>query len=178
MTSILAVHLSLVLAAASQAAASSKPADGWGPWQFLVGEWEGDGGGKPGQGSGAFSFRFELEGKVLVRRNRSDYPASEGRPAVHHEDLMVIYAAAGGKSTRAIYFDNEGHVINYTAEFSPGQNILTFSSDPSPSAPAFRLTYTKAGKDRVTIRFEIAPPGKPEALSTYLEGGAHRLHSP
>jgi hypothetical protein len=146
----------------------------WDSWKFLVGDWVGEGSGQPGQGSGSFSFHFELQGKILVRKNRSDYPATKDRPAVSHEDLMVIYPEAGETPNRAIYFDNEGHVIHYAATFADDGNSVTFLSDAAPSAPRFRLTYVKGKEGKVTIRFEIAPPGKPEAFSTYLEGAAHR----
>lgn len=87
---------------------------------------------------------------------------------------MVIYPGGESKGTRAIYFDNEGHVIEYTAEFPPDGNSVTFLSAASPRAPRYRLTYTKADNARLRIKFEIAPPGKPEAFSTYIEAVARR----
>src|ERR1035437_2004808 len=62
----------------------ASPADkpqGWGPVQSLVGDWTGEGGGGPGQGSGTFSFKPDLQGKILVRRNRAEYPATKERAA-------------------------------------------------------------------------------------------------
>src|SRR5205823_11916691 len=59
---------------------TSSPAVPWAAYRFLLGEWIGEGKGGPGQGKGAFSFTTELQGKVLVRRNRADYPAAGGRP--------------------------------------------------------------------------------------------------
>jgi hypothetical protein len=141
-----------------------------------VGDWIGEGSGQPGQGSGQFSFRFDLEGKILVRRNRSDYPATKDHPAFSHEDLMVIYADTNEEPTRAIYFDSEGHVIRYTATFSDDQKGVTLLSDLQPGAPRFRLTYRADAKGAVRIQFEVAPPDKPEAFSTYVEGVAHREH--
>jgi hypothetical protein len=148
--------------------------DTWQPYQFLVGEWTGDGGGQPGKGSGQFSFGWDLQGKVLVRRNLAKYPAAQGRFAFTHEDLMVIYRADQDLRTRAIYFDSEGHVINYAAAFSGDKGTLTFLSDAAPSSPRFRLSYTKGADDSLRIKFEIAPPGKPDGFKTYLEGSAHR----
>src|SRR5712692_4440664 len=66
-------------------------ADDWGPLQFLVGQWTGEGGGEPGQGSGSFSFTPDLQGKILVRKNVAEYPPSKEKPAYRHDDLMVIY---------------------------------------------------------------------------------------
>ncbi|MBI3665948.1 MAG: hypothetical protein HY236_06945 [Acidobacteria bacterium] len=163
------LSVALLLPRAVVPAQQSKPAGHWDSWQFLVGEWVGEGGGQPGQGTGSFSFRFELQGKVLVRRNRSDYPAAKDRPAYSHEDLMIVYPDPGGNSMRAVYFDNEGQVIHYTAQFSPDQKTLTFLSDVAPGAPRFRLTYTKSGGATLGLKFDIAPPGKPDSFSTYIE---------
>ncbi len=148
--------------------------DAWAGYRFLIGNWVGEGSGGPGQGSGEFSLAFGLDKKVLIRKNRSDYPAANGRPAVHHEDLMVIYRGDDGKPSKAIYFDNEAHVIEYKATGSDDHKTLTFVSDARPSAPRFRLTYTKSEGETVKIKFEIAPPGKPEEFKTYLEGSARR----
>ena len=43
-----------------------------------------------------------------------------------------------------------------------------FTSEPGPG-PRFRLTYLRKSEALVTIRFEIAPTGIPEAFSTYME---------
>jgi hypothetical protein len=52
-----------------------------------------------------------------------------------------------------------------------------FVSDPSPSAPRFRLSYAKEQGDEVLIKFEMAPPGKPDGFRTYLEGKARRVET-
>ena len=85
-----------------------------------MGDWVGEG-GRPGQGTGRFSFRWDLQKHVLVRRGSAEFPAAQGRPVTVHEDLMVIYPAPGSSGFRAVYFDNEGHVINYTISF-PGRS--------------------------------------------------------
>ena len=150
----------------------------WDSWHFLLGEWTAEGEGRPGQSTGTFSFNFELQGKILVRRNRADYPATKDRPAFSHEDLMVIYSQPGLSGFQAVYFDNEGHVIRYSASFSEDGNSLTFLSDPEPSAPRFRLTYTKGKHGALAVKFEIAPSDKPESFSTYVEGVARHAKAP
>ena len=156
----------------------SQPAaapDRWKDLRFLVGEWSGEGGGgSPGQGAGAYSFLPELGGKVLVRRNVADYPASNGNPAVHHEDLMTIYLEGDGKALEAIYFDNEGHVIHYIIEANPASKVARFVSPPQPGQPRYRLTYRETAKDLVAGQFEVAPPGKPESFVKYMEWTARR----
>jgi hypothetical protein len=162
------------LSHAQSQAQQSKDTTNWDAFRFLLGDWVGEGTGAPGEATGGFSFSFDLEGKVLVRRNRADYPATKDRSAFSHTDLMVIYHEPDGQTVRAIYFDNEGHVIHYSVSLSQDQTALTFLSDPSPSAPRFRFTYIKARNDSMTFRFDIAPPGKPEGFSKYLEGSLHR----
>jgi hypothetical protein len=88
-------------------------------------------------------------------------------------DLMIVYQEPQ-KAIRAIYFDNEGHVINYTAQFSQNKDTLTFRSDLVPDTPRFRLTYINIGIDSVKIVFEMTMPGKPEKFFPYLEGSAHK----
>src|ERR1700730_7059223 len=81
--------------------------------QFLIGEWEGVGGGGPGAGKGVFSFAFDLQNKVIVRKNHADYPSTASRPAVRHDDLIVIYLDPVSNQILANYFDSEGQQINY-----------------------------------------------------------------
>ena len=146
----------------------------WDFWRGLLGEWAGGGGGDPKQGVGSFMFAFDLQGRILVRRNRTDFPATKDRPSFSHEDLMIVYPAPGNLS-RAVYFDNEGHVIHYAVTVSPAKRKATLISDPDPLVPRFRLTYQLTGSDAVTVRFEIAPPGKPDDFSLYLQGTARRV---
>ena len=145
-------------------------AEDWGPLQFLIGEWIGEGGGQPGQTSaGAFSLSPDLEGTVLVRRSFAEYPATAGRPASRHTDLTVVYRDTS-KQLRATYWDSEGHVIQYSVRAAANSAVLT--SDGSRDATRYRLTYTAAGKDQVKIKFEIADAGKDFAV--YLEASARR----
>jgi hypothetical protein len=142
-------------------------------WSTLVGEWAGEGSGSPGSGAGTSSFQFDLQKQILVRRSHSEYPPSGGRPATVHDDLMVIYPGTGDES-RAMYFDNEGHVIEYTATWSPGADTLTFLSKPTSGAPQFRLIYKKIDAQTLTIAFEMAPPGQAGVFKPYVSGRLKR----
>ena len=168
------MKLSLLLLACSIAVAqpASKPDDRWAPLAFLIGEWTGEGGGGPGQGSGGFSFLPDQGGKILIRKNRADYPASKDRPAFSHTDLMIVYTEPAEAKLRAIYFDMEDHVIHYTVEPSADGNSVQFVSE------SFRLTYRKAGPNSLALKFEIAPPGKPGAYATYIDATALRNSKP
>lgn len=139
------------------------------PLRFLVGTWRGEGTGQPGRSVGVATFRFELEGRALVRRSFADAPAAEGRPASRHEDLMTVFV--GGGQLRALYLDNEGHVIHYLV--APGPDGVTFTSEAAPG-PRFRLSYRRKGEGQVALRFEIAAPAASEAFRTYLEADLRR----
>jgi hypothetical protein len=142
----------------------------WGPAQFLVGRWVGEGGGQPGQGTGAFSFTPDLQGKILVRNSFADYPAANGRPAFRHDDLTIVYRDETTHGLRATYFDSEEHVIPYSVKAVEGG--VVFLSEGPPSSLRFRMTYLSTGKDTLKIKFEIAAPGK--EFAPYIEAAAHR----
>ena len=166
--------IALILCVASLAAQSAKTDSRWAPLAFLIGDWTGEGGGGPGQGTGGFSFLPDQDGKILIRKNRSDYPATKDKPASSHTDLMIVYQDPGETKLRAIYFDSEDHTIHYTVEPSADGNSVQFVSEALPSQPRYRLTYRKTGNDRLAIQFEIAPPDKQETFSTYIEATARR----
>jgi hypothetical protein len=146
-------------------------AQDWGPLQFLVGHWSGEGKtADQGSGAGAFSFTPDLQGKILLRKNFAEYPATNGKAAYRHDDLMIVYHDGATHDLRAIYFDSEEHVIHYAIKSTA--NGVEFLSEGPQDAPRFRLTYTAAGPDRLKLKFEIAPPGKD--FATYIEASARR----
>ena len=146
-------------------------AQDWRPFEFLVGHWTGEGTtADKGSGTGAFSFTPDLQDKILLRRNFAEYPKANGKPAYRHDDLMIIYHDGASQDLRAIYFDNEEHIIRYAIQPS-GNNVVFLSQGPQ-DAPRFRLTYTSEGSDRLKLKFEIAPPVKD--FATYIEASAHR----
>jgi hypothetical protein len=146
----------------------------WSDWSFLLGEWNvGEGGGVPGQAtSGYFSLLPDLGGKILLRKNHSQYAGSLGKPPVVHDDLMIIFREGG--STKAFYADNEGHIIHYNVSLSADGKRIIFLSEQNPGHPQYRLTYEKAGQDAVNVVFEVASPDKPERFYRYVEGVVHR----
>ena len=83
-----------------------------------------------------------------------------------HGDLLYVYQDASGQPLKAIYFDNEGHVIHYDVSI---QNATTaiFLSDASNPGPQFRLMYEL--KDAVMRgKFQMRMPGQNDWKS-YLE---------
>ena len=143
----------------------------WEKWNWLIGEWKGEGSGNPGQGSGTFSFSFDLDQKVLIRKNHSEYPATESQSRIIHDDLMIVYSDDNMTPSKAIYFDNEGHTINYSITF-PEQTVV-FLSDTVKGGPVFRLTYTLIESHTIGIKFEMSQDG--EKYITYLDGKCEKI---
>lgn len=134
--------------------------DPWQPLQFLIGNWTGVGSGKPGEGSGACSFSFDLDKKIIIRKNRAEYPPKPGeKSGIKHEDLMIIYQQPGNSQLQAIYFDNEGHVIIYKVAIPEKSKSVVLESGDTDKSPRFRLIYTLLSDGEVKIEFSIAPPG-------------------
>ena len=144
----------------------------WSAWKYYVGEWTGSGSGKPGQGEGGFTFSLDLQESVLIRKNFSEFPATQKAPAYRHDDLMVIYPE--GSAWAAEYYDNEKHVIHYAAVFNEDSTKVIFTSKPQKNIPGFRLTYTKLEQNRVKILFEFAPPAELPKFTPYIEAEATR----
>jgi len=175
---LLAVGLAFGQQTTEQGGMPQAPASGndgaWTALGSLVGAWTGEGSGDPGLGTGGFSFTWDLQNKILVRKNHADYPATKERPAFSHQDLMIVYQEPDTRLPKAVYFDNEGHVINYAVTVSPDARSVVFLSEPAPSKPRYRLTYIMPGKERVEMTFEIAPPDRPDSFKTYIRAGARR----
>ena len=172
MLSPMRLLLALLAVSIAFAQPASKLDDRWAPLAFLIGEWTGGGGGGPGEGTGGFSFLPDQDGRILIRKNYADYPATKDRPAFSHTDLMIVYKDPGETKLRAIYFDMEDHVIHYAIKASADGNSVQFVNEN------YRLTYRKAGADNIAIKFEIAPPDKPGAYTTYIDATAHRIQKP
>jgi hypothetical protein len=146
------------------------------PLDFLIGDWQGEGGGTPGQGAGPFTFARSLQDRVILRTSAAEYPGTAGKPASHHDDLMVIYVGESGE-IRADYYDSEGHVIRYGVTITPGKEAV-FAGDALGGTSRYRLTYTLEEDGALKGRFEMGFPGqKPEIYTEYLSWTARRVTS-
>ena len=83
---------------------------------------------------------------------------------------MIIYPATDGNTSKAIYFDNEGHVINYNVTFS--EKAIVFQSEKIPDVPVFRLTYSLLENEIINTKFEMSQDG--QNFMTYVEGKSKR----
>jgi hypothetical protein len=164
--------ITLLLFIGTEIVVGQKQTGSWDKWQFLMGEWAGKGNGQPGQGSGTFSFTTDLEGNILVRKSHTEYPAVNNKPAFHHDDLLIVYKDNTGNPSKAIYFDNESHTINYDVTYVDNSIVLT--SKVIQNAPRFRLIYNQLDNKKLNVKFEMTSPQNPDDFKTYLEGQATR----
>ena len=160
----------LLLICAALCVHGQQPADSdpLAPLQFLVGEWQGQGSGKPGDSTaGGFTYDYDVQKHVLVRKNFAEYASKNERGAERHEDLMVIYPENG--ALRAMFWDNEGHVIRYLVT-TPAANLVVFTSEQG-SVPRFRLSNKMENENTMSIVFDIQGPGD-KGFKRYIEAKA------
>jgi hypothetical protein len=80
--------------------------------------------------------------------------------------MLYVYLDGPAQQLKAIYFDNEGHVIHYDVS-TPTPSSVVFLSEPAGPGPQFRLTYEV--KDALLLgKFQSRMPGQSEWKS-YLE---------
>lgn len=149
----------------------SQTVNKWENWQWLLGTWKGEGSGKPGRGEGSFAFSMDLDQNIIIRKNHAEYGTGDNTNKSVHEDLMIIYPSPETKSSKAIYFDNEGHVIEYQVSFS--DSSIVFTSNRTGNMPVFRLTYSPLGNNTADVKFEMSQDGK--NFTIYLDGKSHKL---
>ena len=135
---------------------------------FLEGEWSAATAGGNGAPTvvGAYVFRRELGGHVLARHSSSASCKGPIDFDCEHGDLLYVYPEGPDQNLKAIYFDNEGHVIHYSVS-TPAPGSATFLSDPSIPGPQFRLVYELKDK-AMSGKFQMHMPGQTDWKS-YLE---------
>ena len=161
--------LMLLLPAFGQRAPLDDP---WKALSFLDGTWQAKATGNGGVASdGTYTFRMELGGHILARHTTS-VAACKGPKEFdcEHGDLLYVYDEAPGQPLKAIYFDNEGHVIHYGISVPQAGTAVFLSEGPRPQ---FRLTYElKAGV--MAGKFQMKMPGGTEWRS-YLEWSGPKI---
>ncbi len=133
----------------------------WEKLHFLIGDWVSPVSGQPGEGiSGWSKFTYALDGKIIVRNSRAEFAPEPGQEkGLVHDDLLIIYQQSGEEKLRAIYFDNEAHIIHYMLSFPEKQPGVIFESEASPTSPQARLVYETEADGTLVTEFFVALPG-------------------
>jgi hypothetical protein len=136
--------------------------DAWKPLRFLIGTWEAktQGGSAGAASSGSYSFQLELRDHVLARHSGGSECKGPADFDCEHGDLLYVYQDAAGQAYKAIYFDNEGHVIHYDVSFPSATSAVFLAGQ-------FRLSYELKGSTMVG-KFQMRAPGRDE-FKSYLE---------
>ena len=137
-------------------------------FHFLEGTWEAKTAAGPSAPavSGTYFFRRELGGHVLARHSNTAACKGPSDFDCDHGDLLYVYSDGEGQPLKAIYFDNEGHVIHYDVS-APTPTKAVFLSSAATPGPRFQLIYELRG-NIMSGKFQMQLPGQPEWKS-YLE---------
>ena len=140
----------------------------WKSLQFLMGTWEAktQDGSAEAAVSGTYTFALDLRNHILARHSSNDGCKGPADFDCEHGDLLYVYQDAPRQPFKAIYFDNEGHVIHYDVS-TPTATTALFLSDASQPGPQFRLMYELKGST-MNGRFQMRAPGQAE-FKSYLE---------
>jgi hypothetical protein len=148
--------------------AAESGVDPWQSVQFLLGSWgaKTQGGSAKATGSGTYTFRPELGNHILARYSGAKGCKGPADFNCEHGDFLFVYQDGQRRPLKAIYFDNEGHVIHYDVSV-PAPGTVIFLSDASSAGPLFRLTYVLAGAV-MSGKFQMRMPGQTD-FKSYLE---------
>jgi hypothetical protein len=157
----------------AQGSSQTQARDPWKAVRFLLGTWEAKtrGGSAGAAASGTYTFRLELRDHVLARHSLGAGCTGPADFDCEHGDLLYLYPDAAGQPLKAIYFDNEGHVIHYDLT-TPAPHTAVLVSPASSNSPQFRLMYELKGP-LLLGKFQIRMPGESE-FHSYLEWSGGR----
>jgi hypothetical protein len=171
---LIVCFLPLLLAAPLFAQIVPSGTNQWSALSFLEGTWDAKATGNGGAAAiGSYTFRLELRDHIFVRHGDLSQCKGPSTLDCDHGDLLYIYRDAPTQPLKAIYFDNEGHVIHYDVS-TPSPTSVVLLSDSSQPGPQFRLAYELKGQIMYGT-FQMRMPGQQEWKS-YLDwsGGKHQ----
>lgn len=157
------VVLTLVLLPGILVAQKQKKQDVWKPLRFFVGEWEGEGEGRPGVSKVQREYKFVLQDRFLEARNKSVYEPQEDNPKGEvHEDWGLFSYDEGREKIIFRQFHVEGFVNRYVLDsLSADGKTLVFVTEAIENFwPKWRAReiYRIISDDEFTETFELAPP--------------------
>ncbi|MES2703368.1 MAG: hypothetical protein V4649_12055 [Bacteroidota bacterium] len=161
--------LIVILLLAASTAGFAQKSTTWDKWKWLIGDWKTEGEPTPSQGFSTFSFKPDLDQMILVRKSHTEFEQLRSKAATY-DDLLIVYPGYSGTQPKAVYFDSQGHAIDYT--FNVSDKAITFNSNKVGNQPAFRLTYTRVDSNVINAKYEMSQDG--QTYQTYMEGKSRR----
>jgi hypothetical protein len=152
---------------ASSGLAQTVSSDPWQSLRFLIGTWDArtQGGSAGASGSGSYTFQLELRDHVLARHSSGANCKGPADFDCEHGDLLYVYQDAPRQPYKAIYFDNEGHVMHYDVSIPSPTSVVFLSGQ-------FRLSYELRGSTMYG-KFQMRAPAQAE-FKSYLEWSGAR----
>jgi hypothetical protein len=147
--------------------------DVWKPFRFFIGQWEGQGEGKPGVSRGRQEYSFVLAGQFLQVRNEAVFDPQEQNPkGERHEDWGFFSFDRTRKAYVLRQFHVEGFVNQYVCAgpAADGKTFVFLSEAIENLPPGFqaRLTYKILDEASFEQTFDLAPPG--QEMACYSKG--------
>lgn len=143
---------------------TSQKEDIWRPFEFLIGDWQGQGHGEPGTANYERQYRFIFNKKFIEIRNKSSWvPTPQNPQGEVHEDLGYISYDKARKTHVLRQFHIEGFVNQYALESISTDGKIVFISEAIENIPPgwrARETYQKLAEDQFSETFDLAPPDK------------------
>jgi hypothetical protein len=135
----------------------------------FVGKWEGPAAGEPGKGVSYREYRFDLGGRFLSARNRSEWePKSPAAKPEIHEDFSMYSYDRALKKVVLRQFHSERFVNEYTLESATadGKRLEFVTVRIENIAPGWRAreSYEVVSPDELLETFSLAAPGKDFAI--------------
>lgn len=146
--------------------------DRWKPLRFLIGAWEGEVTGQPGNGKAQREYTFVLNDRFIHIVNRSSYPPQEKNPKGEtHEDVGFFSYDKSAKKFMLRQFHVEGFVNQFAADSisEDGRTIVFVSTAIENIAAGWRAreTYRIVNNDEFIETFGLAEPNRD--FETYSE---------
>jgi hypothetical protein len=156
-------------------AESPKPVDKIDPWKplrALIGKWEGDVNGEPGEGKAERQYVFVMNDRFIHVRNKSIYPPQEKNPKGEtHEDVGFFSYDKASKKLMLRQFHTEGFVNQFALDnvSNNGRTIVFISTAIENISPGWRAreTYEILNENEFIETFALAEPNR--EFATYSE---------
>lgn len=157
--------LSVLPAADSPSPTPAVRPDPFLPLRRLLGKWEGDSTGQPGNGKSEREYSLTLNNRFIRVDNKSTYAPQEKNPKGEvHEDVGYLSYDKGQKKLVFRQFHIEGFVNQYVLEsISEDTRTIVFLTSAIENIPAgfrARETWEIVSDDEFVETFALAEPGK------------------